>query len=175
MSLLFKKINHVTYGFFLIEIVLHRSESPPVPAVKNRLHQGQQKQIHTSNFLVLNNSSRKEKSVNTDTQQRSSPTPVTEPGRPPSSHFIPYVRTNEVYYLDPDAPVTRPSTHEPQYQQFNGIEMYCELILVEEKKCYKCYLVQTATTCSIWYLFLLNSTKTQVWHNTAKKAYAPEL
>ncbi|XP_067159867.1 coiled-coil domain-containing protein 66 isoform X2 [Apteryx mantelli] len=96
-----------------------RSESPPVPAVKNRLHQGQQKQIHTSNFLVLNNSSRKEKSVNTDTQQRSSPTPVTEPGRPPSSHFIPYVRTNEVYYLDPDAPVTRPSTHEPQYQQFN--------------------------------------------------------
>ncbi|NXE51229.1 CCD66 protein, partial [Casuarius casuarius] len=96
-----------------------RSESAPVPAVKNRLHQGQQKQIHTSNFLVLNNNSRREKSINTDTQQRSSPTPVMEPGRPPSSHFIPYVRTNEVYYLDPDAPVTRPSTHDPQYPQFN--------------------------------------------------------
>ncbi|XP_064374992.1 coiled-coil domain-containing protein 66 isoform X3 [Dromaius novaehollandiae] len=96
-----------------------RSESAPVPAVKNRLHQGQQKQIHTSNFLALNNDSRREKSINTHTQQRSSPTPVTEPGRPPSSHFIPYVRTNEVYYLDPDAPVTRPSTHDPQYQQFN--------------------------------------------------------
>ncbi|XP_068763658.1 coiled-coil domain-containing protein 66 isoform X3 [Struthio camelus] len=96
-----------------------RSESPPVPAVKNKLHQGQQKQIHTSNFLVLNNNSGREKSINTDTHQRSSPAPVTEPGRPPSSHFIPYVRTNEVYYLDPDAPVTRPSTHDPQYRQFN--------------------------------------------------------
>ncbi|KFM11099.1 Coiled-coil domain-containing protein 66, partial [Aptenodytes forsteri] len=96
-----------------------RSESPPVPAVKNRLHQVQQKQIHAPNFLVHNNNSRREKSTKTDTQQRSSPPPVTEAGRPPSSQFIPYVRTNEVYYLDPDAPVTRPSTHDPQYRQFN--------------------------------------------------------
>ncbi|NXT44120.1 CCD66 protein, partial [Pelecanoides urinatrix] len=95
-----------------------RSESPPVPAVKNRLHQVQQNQIHASNFLVHNNS-RREKNTKTDTQQRSSPLPVTEAGRPPSSQFIPYVRTNEVYYLDPDAPVTRPSTHDPQYRQFN--------------------------------------------------------
>ncbi|XP_025891199.1 coiled-coil domain-containing protein 66 isoform X2 [Nothoprocta perdicaria] len=96
-----------------------RSESPPVPAVKNRLHQGQQKQIHTSNFLVLNNSSRRDTSTHVDTQQRRSPAPLPGPGRPPSSHFVPYVRTDEVYYLDPAAPVTRPSTHEPQYQQFN--------------------------------------------------------
>ncbi|NXK03923.1 CCD66 protein, partial [Herpetotheres cachinnans] len=96
-----------------------RSESPPVPAVKNRLHQGQQKQIHASNFLVLNNNSRREKNTKTDTQQRSSSPPVTDTGRPPFSQFIPYVRTNEVYYLDPDAPVTRPSTHDPQYRQFN--------------------------------------------------------
>ncbi|KGL88535.1 Coiled-coil domain-containing protein 66, partial [Charadrius vociferus] len=96
-----------------------RSESPPVPAVKNRLLQGQQKQIHASNFLVHNNNSRREKNTKTDTQQRSSPPPVTEAGRPPSSQFIPYVRTNEVYCLDPDAPVTRPSTHDPQYRQFN--------------------------------------------------------
>ncbi|NWU64984.1 CCD66 protein, partial [Pterocles burchelli] len=95
-----------------------RSESPPVPAVKNRLHQVQQKQMHASDFLVHNNSGR-EKSMKTDKQQRSSPPPVTEAGRPPSSQFIPYVRTNEVYYLDPDAPLTRPSTHDPQYQQFN--------------------------------------------------------
>ncbi|KFQ54592.1 Coiled-coil domain-containing protein 66, partial [Pelecanus crispus] len=96
-----------------------RSESPPVPAVKNRLHQVQQKQIHASNFLVHNNNSRREKNIKTGTQQRSSPPPVTEAGRPPSSQFIPYVRTNEVYHLDPDAPVTRPSTHDPQYRQFN--------------------------------------------------------
>ncbi|KAM9182580.1 coiled-coil domain-containing protein 66 isoform 3-T3 [Mergus octosetaceus] len=95
-----------------------RSDSPPVPAVKNRLHQVQQKQTHTSNFLVHNNS-RREKNIKTDAQQRSSPPLVTEAGRPPSSQFIPYVRTNEVYYLDPEAPVTRPSTHDPQYQQLN--------------------------------------------------------
>ncbi|NXL31489.1 CCD66 protein, partial [Glaucidium brasilianum] len=96
-----------------------RSESPPVPAVKNRLHQVQQNQIHASNFLVHHPNSGREKNIKTDTQQRSSPPPVTEAGRPPSSQFIPYVRTNEVYYLDPDAPVTRPSTHDPQYRQFN--------------------------------------------------------
>ncbi|NXQ83285.1 CCD66 protein, partial [Nyctibius grandis] len=95
-----------------------RSESPPVPAVGNRLHQVQQKQIHASNFLVHNNS-RREKKIKTGTQERSSPPPITEAGRPPSSQFIPYVRTNEVYYLDPDAPETRPSTHDQQYQQFN--------------------------------------------------------
>ncbi|NWW93810.1 CCD66 protein, partial [Rhynochetos jubatus] len=92
-----------------------RCESPPVPAVKSRLHQ---KQIHASNFLV-HNPSRREKNIKADTQQRSSPPPATVAGRPPSAQFIPYVRTNEVYYLDPDAPVTRPSTHDPQYQQFN--------------------------------------------------------
>ncbi|KFQ92530.1 Coiled-coil domain-containing protein 66, partial [Nipponia nippon] len=95
-----------------------RCESPPVPAVKNRLHQVQQKQIHASNFLLHNNS-RREKNIKTDTQPRSSPPPITEAGRPPSAQFIPYVRTNEVYCLDPDAPVTRPSTHDPQYRQFN--------------------------------------------------------
>lgn len=33
------------------------------------------------------------------------------------SHFIPYVRTNEIYYLDPDAPLSRPSTQDNQYQK----------------------------------------------------------
>ncbi|NXG53888.1 CCD66 protein, partial [Psilopogon haemacephalus] len=94
-----------------------RSESPPVPAIKNRLHQVQQKQMRASNFLVHN--SKREKNIKRDPQQRVSPPPVTEAGSPPSSQFIPYVRTNEVYYLDPDAPVTRPSTHDPDYGQFN--------------------------------------------------------
>ncbi|XP_056194606.1 coiled-coil domain-containing protein 66 isoform X6 [Falco biarmicus] len=92
-----------------------RSESPPVPAVKNRLHQGQQKRILASDFLELSNNIRREKNTKTATQQRSSSPPVTDP----FSQFIPYVRTNEVYYLDPDAPVTRPSTYDPQYRQFN--------------------------------------------------------
>ncbi|XP_059571452.1 coiled-coil domain-containing protein 66 isoform X3 [Alligator mississippiensis] len=95
-----------------------RCESPPVPAVKNRLYQIQQKQMNASNFPVHNGNIGREKNTNADMQQRKS-SPVTEPERPPSSHFIPYVRTNEVYYLDPDAPMTRPSTHDPQYRQFN--------------------------------------------------------
>lgn len=40
----------------------------------------------------------------------------TSPGLPERSHFIPYVRTNEIYYLDPDAPLSRPLTHDLQYQ-----------------------------------------------------------
>ncbi|XP_033922271.1 coiled-coil domain-containing protein 66 [Melopsittacus undulatus] len=96
-----------------------RSESSPAPGVKNRLHQMQQNQTHVSNCLVHNNSSRREKNTKPDSHQGSSPPPSTEAGRPPSLQFIPYVRTNEVYCLDPDAPVTRPSTHDPQYRQFN--------------------------------------------------------
>lgn len=30
--------------------------------------------------------------------------------------FIPYVQTNEIYYLDPDAPLSGPSTKDPKYQ-----------------------------------------------------------
>lgn len=33
------------------------------------------------------------------------------------------MRTNEVYYLDPDAPMTRPSTHDPQHEQLNGTKI----------------------------------------------------
>lgn len=117
-------------AFLLTGIVFYRSDSPPVPAVKNRL-QVQQKQICARKLEVYNNS-RREKNTKVDIQQKSFHPPVTEAGRPPSSQFIPYVRTNEVYYLDPDAPVTRPSTHDPQYRQFNGTEMYCDLIHVEE-------------------------------------------
>ncbi|XP_018411776.1 PREDICTED: coiled-coil domain-containing protein 66 [Nanorana parkeri] len=43
-----------------------------------------------------------------------------EPQRPPSSQFVPYVRTKEIYYLDPDAPMSRPSTHDPQYKRAAG-------------------------------------------------------
>lgn len=36
------------------------------------------------------------------------------------SHFIPYVRTNEIYYLDPDAPLSRPLSQDSQYQNLHG-------------------------------------------------------
>ncbi|XP_060059069.1 coiled-coil domain-containing protein 66 isoform X6 [Erinaceus europaeus] len=38
------------------------------------------------------------------------------PGTSEPSHFIPYVRTNEIYYLDPDAPLSRSSSQDPQNQ-----------------------------------------------------------
>lgn len=42
------------------------------------------------------------------------------PGISDPFHFIPYVRTKEVYYLDPDAPLSRPVTQNPQYQNAHG-------------------------------------------------------
>ncbi|NXC97199.1 CCD66 protein, partial [Certhia familiaris] len=73
-----------------------RSESPPEPAVRNRLLQVQQRQMQASHFLVHNPQGGRE----TDAQQRS----------PPSARFVPYVRTREVYCLEPEAPLSRPST-----------------------------------------------------------------
>ncbi|NWV27319.1 CCD66 protein, partial [Origma solitaria] len=96
------------------------SESPPVPAVRNRLLQVQQRQIQASDFLVHNHQSRREKTSKASAQQRSSPPPAAEAARPPSAQFVPYVRTHEVYYLDPEAPLSRPSTHDPQDRHFNG-------------------------------------------------------
>ncbi|KAF7249682.1 Coiled-coil domain-containing protein 66 [Varanus komodoensis] len=99
-----------------------RSNSPPVPAVKNRLQQ----QVKSPDLPPHDGSDGRDKTICTNTYQseRSPPSPETE--RPPSSHFVPYVRTNEVYYLDPDAPMTRPSTHDPQYEHLNGTTVRVE-------------------------------------------------
>ncbi|XP_042535960.1 coiled-coil domain-containing protein 66-like isoform X1 [Dipodomys spectabilis] len=73
-----------------------RFQSSPVPAIKNRTQQTQTDSLHSP----LKNSLKRE------TVSEDGETPgVFEP-----SHFIPYVRTNEIYYLDPDAPLSRPST-----------------------------------------------------------------
>uniref|UniRef100_A0A8D0E7I4 Coiled-coil domain containing 66 n=1 Tax=Salvator merianae TaxID=96440 RepID=A0A8D0E7I4_SALMN len=95
-------------------VIEQRSESPPVPAVKNRLQQ----QIKAPGFPTHNSSNESEKTTCADKQSERPPSNV-ENERPPSSHFVPYVRTNEVYYLDPDAPMTRPSTHDPQSRELN--------------------------------------------------------
>lgn len=97
-------------------LFLNRSDSPPVPAVKNRLQQ----QRKTPDFPAHDSSNGREIRTDTEKHQSESPPPSAGIERPPSSHFVPYVRTNEVYYLDPDAPMTRPATHDPQHQQLNG-------------------------------------------------------
>ncbi|KAM4652834.1 coiled-coil domain-containing protein 66 [Discoglossus pictus] len=93
-----------------------RPDSPPVPAVKNRLQQNQKKQNVGTNLQGYNGNSVQ---GHTYTSKRSEISPESseqESERPPSSNFIPYVRTKEIYYLDPDAPMSRPSTHDPQYR-----------------------------------------------------------
>ncbi|NXU45592.1 CCD66 protein, partial [Drymodes brunneopygia] len=95
-----------------------RSESPPVPAVRNRLLQVQQRQIQASHFLVHSHQGRREEDRQAEAQQRSSQAAVPEAARPPSAQFVPYVRTREVYCLHPGAPLSRPSTHDPQHQHF---------------------------------------------------------
>lgn len=95
-----------------------RPESPPVPAVKNKLYHHQQRHLHESNTPVLKD--RGGKGRHWKHSELSPANSESECERPPSSHFIPYVRTKEVYYLDPEAPMSRPSTHDPQYRRLNG-------------------------------------------------------
>ncbi|XP_061075940.1 coiled-coil domain-containing protein 66 [Conger conger] len=64
--------------------VENRGCSPPVPAVKHRL------------------------------QQQAPQGPVDADERPSSSPFVPYLRTDEVYQLDPLAPLSRPPTQGSQ-------------------------------------------------------------
>ncbi|KAM7064171.1 coiled-coil domain-containing protein 66 isoform 8-T8 [Molossus nigricans] len=78
-----------------------RSQSPPTPMVKNGTQQTQT--LKKSNY-------EKENLISGGNQTELSPR-ISEP-----SHFVPYVRTNEIYYLDPDAPLSRPLTQDPQYQ-----------------------------------------------------------
>lgn len=89
-----------------------RPESPPVPAVKNRLQQRRPNATPVPSVYSGNPIS---------TQMNISPDlDKQETHRPPSSQFVPYVRTKEIYYLDPDAPMSRPSTHDPQYKRAAG-------------------------------------------------------
>nr|XP_021550776.1 coiled-coil domain-containing protein 66 isoform X1 [Neomonachus schauinslandi] len=79
-----------------------RSQSPPpVPVVKNRTQQTQ---------TLKNSNYERENLILEDSQTE------TSPGLSEPSHFIPYVRTSEIYYLDPEAPLSRPLTQDLQYQ-----------------------------------------------------------
>ncbi|XP_072521923.1 coiled-coil domain-containing protein 66 isoform X2 [Salminus brasiliensis] len=68
-----------------------RGHSPPVPAVKHRPQQFQQPS-----------------SLQTEEPDE----PSDDAAWPPSSDYVPYVRTDEVYHLDPLAPISRPTTRE---------------------------------------------------------------
>ncbi|XP_069823109.1 coiled-coil domain-containing protein 66 isoform X2 [Dendropsophus ebraccatus] len=101
-----------------VESSFKRSDSPPVPAVKNRLHQAQKRSAVTPIPSVYNgNSVSVQRHVTPDLEKL-------ESDRPPSSQFVPYVRTKEIYYLDPNAPMSRPSTHEPQHN-LTGNDQEC--------------------------------------------------
>lgn len=75
--------------------VCSRVPSPPVPAVKHR--------------LGLHPPSQAEEQAGSH-------------GWPSSPDYVPYVRTNEVYHLDPLAPISRPTTHEGQRHIRAGID-----------------------------------------------------
>ncbi|XP_030667436.1 coiled-coil domain-containing protein 66 isoform X3 [Nomascus leucogenys] len=91
-----------------------RSPSSPVPAVKNRTQQTQ----NTLHLPLKNSSYERENLISGGNQTELSP------GISESSHFIPYVRTNEIYYLDPDAPLSGPSTQDPQYQNSQERQLF---------------------------------------------------
>uniref|UniRef100_UPI00398EC4DD coiled-coil domain-containing protein 66 isoform X2 n=1 Tax=Pristiophorus japonicus TaxID=55135 RepID=UPI00398EC4DD len=85
----------------------YRCESPPVPALRNKQLQMEQQELHIVQNMNTGEWCRRALSAN---------------DRPPSSNFVPYVRTDEVYHLDPDAPMSRPSTCDPQYKHCNVID-----------------------------------------------------
>lgn len=85
--------------------VMNRSVPSPVPAVRDGSQHTQTGTLH-----LASSSSYERENVISGSQTGAS-SRVSEP-----SHFIPYVRTNEVYYLDPDAPLSRPSTQDLQYE-----------------------------------------------------------
>ncbi|XP_060258341.1 coiled-coil domain-containing protein 66 isoform X8 [Ovis aries] len=84
-----------------------RSQSPPIPAVKSRTQQTQ---------TLKNSNYERENLISGHSQTELSPG-ISDP-----FHFIPYVRTNEVYYLDPDAPLSRPVTQDPHYKNAHDQE-----------------------------------------------------
>uniref|UniRef100_A0A672KNY1 Coiled-coil domain-containing protein 66-like n=1 Tax=Sinocyclocheilus grahami TaxID=75366 RepID=A0A672KNY1_SINGR len=51
---------------------------------------------------------------------KSSQQVMEDTGRPPSLDYVPYVRTDEVYHMDPLAPLSRPPTHEAHQRVHTG-------------------------------------------------------
>nr|XP_015203409.1 PREDICTED: coiled-coil domain-containing protein 66 [Lepisosteus oculatus] len=84
----------------------NRASSPPVPAVKHRLQQMHYRPVNPSQPVAQASPA----STAALQDRRCTPAPPVPIERPPSSHFVPYVRTDEVYQLDPHAPLSRPPT-----------------------------------------------------------------
>ncbi|XP_043299509.1 coiled-coil domain-containing protein 66 isoform X3 [Cervus canadensis] len=84
-----------------------RSQSPPILAVKSRTQQTQ----------TLKNNNYERENLISGHSHTELPPGISDP-----FHFIPYVRTNEVYYLDPEAPLSRPVTQDTQYQNAHDLE-----------------------------------------------------
>lgn len=110
-----KKITLLNYclDFLQLLIVPYRCESPPVPTVRNRLLQVQQRQLQNSHLVEPEQHGGGEASQ-AEPQQR----------RPPSAQFVPYVRTREVFCLQPEAPLSQhPQLHGSEtlhYSHFHG-------------------------------------------------------
>ncbi|NWR49851.1 CCD66 protein, partial [Regulus satrapa] len=94
-----------------------RSESPPVPAVRSRLLQVQQRQIQASHFLAQSQPAGGEERQ-AGSPERSSPPAA----RPPSAQFVPYLRTREVYCLEPGAPLS-PARAQPRHLLHDSYQM----------------------------------------------------
>ncbi|XP_074405978.1 coiled-coil domain-containing protein 66 isoform X2 [Zonotrichia albicollis] len=84
-----------------------RSESPPVPAVRNRLLQVQPRQMEAPPVPVLEQRAGRAQNARAAPQRSSAPA---APPSPPWARFVPYVRTREVLCLPPEAPPSRAST-----------------------------------------------------------------
>lgn len=103
---------------FLIKVWVFALNRFQLSAIKSRTQQIQTDSIHSP----LKNSDYEKESLALGDGQ----TQLSEE-MSGTTHFIPYVRTNEIYYLDPDAPLSRPSTQENQHQKSHDCDQQQEL------------------------------------------------
>ncbi|KAM6169793.1 coiled-coil domain-containing protein 66 [Rhynchocyon petersi] len=96
-----------------------RSQSP-ISVVKHRNQQTQTNMVP----LSLKNSSYEGMNLVSGANKTESSVGILEP-----SYFIPYVRTNEILYLDPDAPLSRPSTQDTQHQNSHDCDQVQQQLL----------------------------------------------
>ncbi|XP_032825716.1 coiled-coil domain-containing protein 66 isoform X1 [Petromyzon marinus] len=116
----------------------NRLDSPAVPALRHRLQQQQQQKeeeagaggdhaergaghapeaVHIASHRLA-----PLHDVGEAGGQRGRQAPASRAGQtsPPNAAFVPYLRSDDVLYLDPDAPMSRPPTNESQYRYGRG-------------------------------------------------------
>ncbi|XP_061429927.1 coiled-coil domain-containing protein 66 isoform X3 [Lethenteron reissneri] len=118
----------------------NRLDSPPVPALRHRTQQQQKEEeageggdhaerggaghtpeaVHIASHRLAPLHDAGEAGAGTGQRGRQASASRAGQTSPPNAAFVPYLRSDDVLYLDPDAPMSRPPTNESQYRYGRG-------------------------------------------------------